>query len=49
MKLACVSDCHMGYRHRFKTQRLRDYEAAFNDAVGKAMESEPDVVLFLGD
>ena len=47
--LACISDCHLGYRHRFKTQRLLDYLSAFDEAVGKAMECNPDAVVFLGD
>ena len=32
--LVCISDCHLGYRHRFKAQRLHHYLNAFNDAIG---------------
>jgi len=49
MKIACISDCHLGYRHRFKTQRLVDYLSAFNEAVKKALEHDPDVIVLLGD
>jgi DNA repair exonuclease SbcCD nuclease subunit len=49
MKLACISDSHIGYRHRFKTQRLRDYVTAFNDAVKKALARKPDIIVFGGD
>jgi DNA repair exonuclease SbcCD nuclease subunit len=47
--LVCISDCHLGFRHRFKTKRLQDYMKAFNDAVAKALKCEPDVILFAGD
>ncbi|MFH1126266.1 MAG: DNA repair exonuclease [Candidatus Altiarchaeota archaeon] len=47
--LVCISDCHLGYRHRFKIQRLHHYMHAFNDAVAKALKCEPDVILFAGD
>lgn len=48
-KLAFIGDSHLGYRHRFKTQRLRDYVASFEDAVDKALSHGPDVVVFAGD
>jgi DNA repair exonuclease SbcCD nuclease subunit len=47
--LVCIGDCHLGYRHRFKTKRLYDYVHAFEDAVAKALKFEPDVILFTGD
>jgi DNA repair exonuclease SbcCD nuclease subunit len=47
--LVCISDCHLGYRHRFKAQRLHHYLNAFNDAIGKALKCDPDVILFGGD
>ena len=49
VKLAFIGDAHLGYRHRFKTQRLRDYAKAFDEAVKKAVRLEPDAVVFLGD
>jgi len=47
--LVCISDCHLGYRHRFKTRRLHHYMNAFEDAVQKALKCEPDVILLGGD
>ncbi|MCX6695522.1 MAG: metallophosphoesterase, partial [Candidatus Altiarchaeota archaeon] len=49
VSIACISDCHLGYRHRFKTQRLFDFLNAFNDGVEKALAMNPDVIVFLGD
>jgi len=49
VSIACISDCHLGYRHRFKTQRLEDYVNSFNEAVEKALEKNPDVIVILGD
>jgi DNA repair exonuclease SbcCD nuclease subunit len=46
---AFIGDCHLGYRHRSKLQRLRDYAKAFEDAVDKALQLNPDAVVFLGD
>jgi DNA repair exonuclease SbcCD nuclease subunit len=48
-RLAFIGDCHLGYRHKFRAQRLRDYAASFDDAVGKALILRPDVMVFLGD
>lgn len=47
--ICCISDCHLGYRHRMKVQRLRDYEKAFLEAIRKAMELNPEIVVFCGD
>lgn len=47
--ICCISDCHLGYRHRMKLQRLRDYENAFREAIGKAMELKPAIIIFCGD
>ncbi|MDD5112110.1 MAG: DNA repair exonuclease [Candidatus Altiarchaeota archaeon] len=47
--LVCISDCHLGYRHRLKAQRLQHYLNAFNDAVAKAQKCDPDIILFAGD
>jgi DNA repair exonuclease SbcCD nuclease subunit len=47
--IAFIGDCHLGYRHRFKAQRLRDYARAFEEAVAKALRLKPDVVVFTGD
>ncbi len=47
--IAFIGDCHLGFRHRGKAQRLRDYAAAFEDAVSKALSMGPDAVVFLGD
>jgi len=47
--ICCISDCHLGYRHRLKLQRLRDYENAFNEAINKAIELNPDLLILGGD
>ncbi|MBD3262412.1 MAG: hypothetical protein GF334_12240 [Candidatus Altiarchaeales archaeon] len=47
--LCAISDCHLGYRHRFKTSRLRDYVRAFTDAVSKALDRKPDAIVLGGD
>ncbi len=47
--IAAISDCHLGYRHRFSVERLRDYDAAFREAVEKAKSYEPGLWLFGGD
>ncbi|MFH1403303.1 MAG: DNA repair exonuclease [Candidatus Altiarchaeota archaeon] len=49
MNIACISDCHIGYRHRFKTQRLWDYVSSFHDALEKSLERKPDIIVFGGD
>jgi DNA repair exonuclease SbcCD nuclease subunit len=48
-KLAFIGDSHLGYRHRFKLERLNDYLASFEEAVLKALSESPDVIVFLGD
>lgn len=48
-EICVISDCHLGYRHRLKHQRLIDYENAFKDAIEKAMRFNPILVIFLGD
>ena len=47
--ICAISDSHLGYRHRMKLQRLNDYRDAFLDAVKKAEENNPDLIIFLGD
>jgi len=47
--IAFIGDCHLGFRHRNKLQRLRDFAKAFEEAVEKAVALNPDVVVFLGD
>ncbi len=47
--ICCISDCHLGYRHRLKKERLRDYENAFEEAIKKAMEFKPWLIVFGGD
>lgn len=47
--ICCISDCHLGYRHRMKLQRLKDYESAFREAIEKAMELKPAIIIFCGD
>ncbi len=49
VSLAFIGDCHLGYRHRFRTQRLRDYVKSFEEAVRKALNMDPDAVVFTGD
>lgn len=47
--LAALSDSHVGYRHRFKTERLNDYRASFIEAVDKALATNPGVLVLGGD
>ncbi len=47
--IVCVSDCHLGYRHRFKTRRLEDYQRSFEEALDKALSLKPEVIVFGGD
>ncbi len=47
--ICCVSDCHLGYMHRQKKERLEDYEKAFTEAVEKALKYEPCLIIFGGD
>ncbi len=49
MNICCISDCHLGYKHRFKETRLKDYENAFLEAVEKARTFEPALWIFAGD
>lgn len=49
VSIAALSDCHLGYRHRFRADRLRDYLASFTDAVRKIMQLDPDIVIIGGD
>lgn len=49
INICAISDSHLGYRHRLKFQRLKDYENAFKEAVEKAMQFEPKILIFLGD
>ncbi|MBU0762900.1 MAG: metallophosphoesterase [Candidatus Altiarchaeota archaeon] len=48
-KVAFIGDSHMGYRHRFKVERLSDFARSFEEAVEKALSESPDAVVFLGD
>ena len=47
--IAFIGDCHLGYRHRFKTQRLRDYSQAFEEGVERVLQLKPDAIVFMGD
>jgi DNA repair exonuclease SbcCD nuclease subunit len=47
--ICCISDCHLGYRHRLKVQRLKDYEASFNEALDSALKLSPSLLIFGGD
>ncbi len=50
MSTICVlSDSHMGYRHRMKLQRLKDYRRAFLEAIEKTEKQKPGLVIYLGD
>ncbi|MEA1925340.1 MAG: DNA repair exonuclease [Candidatus Altiarchaeota archaeon] len=50
MPTICVlSDSHLGYRHRMKLQRLKDYRKAFLEAVSEINKQKPDLVIHLGD
>ena len=48
-KIAFIADCHLGYRHRFKSKRLNDFANAYSDALTKALKEKPDAIVFLGD
>ena len=47
--ICCISDCHLGYMHKHKAERQEDYENAFKEAVTKAMEYSPELIIFGGD
>lgn len=47
--ICCISDSHIGYRHKLKTQRLRDYAKAFLEAMDKAMNLHPRSLVLCGD
>jgi DNA repair exonuclease SbcCD nuclease subunit len=47
--LAALSDSHLGFRHRFKSERLSDYRASFIEAVDKALALNPAVLVLGGD
>jgi len=47
--IAVLSDSHLGFRHRQKVQRLKDYAKAFTHAVDAAMQLNPDVLAYGGD
>jgi DNA repair exonuclease SbcCD nuclease subunit len=44
-----IGDCHLGYRHRGKLKRLKDYSKAFEEAVEKAHKMGADAFVFMGD
>jgi len=47
--ICCIADCHIGYMHRQKKDRLEDYEKAFTEAVEKALGHNPGLMIFGGD
>lgn len=47
--LAALSDSHLGFRHRFKSERLRDFRASFVEAVDKALAANPSILVLGGD
>ncbi|MFH1789193.1 MAG: metallophosphoesterase [Candidatus Altiarchaeota archaeon] len=47
--IICISDSHLGYRHRSKKDRLKDYEKAFEESLEKALSLKPTVIVFCGD
>jgi len=44
-----MADIHLGYAQYNLEERLRDFEAAFREAVDKVLEVKPDFVLVCGD
>ncbi|HHQ44614.1 MAG TPA: DNA repair exonuclease [Candidatus Altiarchaeales archaeon] len=44
-----IGDCHIGYLHRFKTQRLKDYLTSFTNAVQQIIRLKPDFLVITGD
>lgn len=47
--ICCISDCHIGYAHRLKAERLKDFENSFLEAVHKALAENPSLIIFGGD
>ena len=47
--IAALSDCHLGYRHRSRRERLRDYLRSFGYAVQEIVKLKPDVLVVGGD
>lgn len=49
VKLAILSDVHIGYAQFRLAQRFQDFANAFEEAVDSAIENNVDIVLILGD
>jgi|GEM_PF-850504 len=47
--ICALSDTHLGYRHRMKLQRLKDYQRAFKKALTEINKQKPDLIIHLGD
>lgn len=47
--ICCISDTHLGCRHRMKKERLAHYEKAFMEAIKKAAGTNPELIIFGGD
>ncbi len=48
-KICFIGDCHLGFRHRMKVQRLKDYTTSFLEALALAELSGPAAIVFTGD
>jgi len=49
MRIAHISDTHLGYRQYNLDERENDFYDAFNEAIDKAIEERVDVLLHSGD
>jgi len=49
MRIAHISDTHLGYRQYNLDERENDFYEAFNEAVDKAIEERADVLIHSGD
>jgi DNA repair exonuclease SbcCD nuclease subunit len=49
MRIAHISDTHLGYRQYNLDERENDFYEAFNEAVDKALEERADVLIHSGD
>jgi len=49
MRIAHISDTHLGYRQYNLDERENDFYEAFNEAIDKAIEERADVLIHSGD
>ncbi len=49
MRIAHISDTHLGYRQYNLDERENDFYEAFNEAIDKALEERADILIHSGD